>query len=189
MCVIAICKTRHLTSLEIEVMNAANPHGIGVAWARKKRGVVEWAKNLSVAQATRLLPTLRLPYIVHFRLASVGGISPELCHPFPMQKVPDVALRGRTKRGVLFHNGTWGKWLTGFDVVKEIGAVNGDATPAGWSDSRVMAALAAKYDPRAVAEIVGDTQRLAVLRPDATIETFGSSTSTRGSTRRCPCGA
>jgi hypothetical protein len=174
MCVIAICRERNLTRREVEQMDAANPHGIGVAWASRKRDVVQYAKGLSVAETLALLPKIPKPYIVHFRFASVGAVSPGLCHPFPIHPAPSVAVRGATKAGVLFHNGTWGDWRVGFDAVKELGSVAQDATHEGWSDSRVMAALAAAYATHAVAEIVGATQRLAVLRPSGTIETYGA---------------
>ena len=105
MCVIAICRDRDLTVDEVTRMDAANPHGIGVAWAsrdKERRPVVRFAKNLSVGETLALLPSLPKPYIVHFRFASVGGITPELCHPFPIHPAPSVALRGQTRRGVLF---------------------------------------------------------------------------------------
>ena len=180
MCVIAICRERNLTRLEVEQMDAANPHGIGVAWASRKRAVVQFAKGLSVAETLKLLPTLPKPYIVHFRFASVGSVTPALCHPFPIHPAPSDAVRGATKEGVLFHNGTWGDWKNGFEAVKELGSIARDASHDGWSDSRVMAALAAAYATHAVAEIVGATQRLAVLRPSGTIETYGAWTKHRG---------
>jgi Predicted glutamine amidotransferase len=180
MCVIAICRERNLTRLEVEQMDAANPHGIGVAWASRKRDVVQYAKGLSVDETLALLPTLPKPYIVHFRFASVGSITPALCHPFPIHAAPSDAVRGATKAGVLFHNGTWGEWKTGFEAVKELGSIAHDTTHEGWSDSRVMAALAAAYATHAVAEIVGATQRLAVLRPSGTIETYGAWTKHHG---------
>jgi hypothetical protein len=180
MCVIAICRERNLTRLEVEQMDAANPHGIGVAWASRKRGVVQFAKGLSVDETLALLPKIPKPYIVHFRFASVGSITPALCHPFPIHPAPSDAVRGATKEGVLFHNGTWGDWKNGFDAVKELGAIARETTHDGWSDSRVMAALAAAYATHAVAEIVGATQRLAVLRPSGKIETYGAWTKHHG---------
>jgi hypothetical protein len=174
MCVIAICRDRNLTRMEVEQMDAANPHGIGVAWASRKRDVVQYAKGLSVDETLALLPKIPKPYIVHFRFASVGAVTPALCHPFPIHVAPSDAVRGATKAGVLFHNGTWGEWKNGFEAVKELGSIARDTTHEGWSDSRVMAALAAAYATHAVAEIVGATQRLAVLRPSGRIETYGA---------------
>ena len=63
--------------------------------------------------------------VVHFRLASVGGLSPEFTHPFPVSPVfSDLySLRGETTDPVLFHNGT----------------VHHMGIPGGMSDSQELA--------------------------------------------------
>lgn len=173
MCVIAVCEKRRLTDREGRLMDAANPHGIGIAWADVKAGRVEYVKGLDVAGALAILPNLPLPQVVHFRFASVGGVTPGLTHPFPIMPTPHDRLEGKARR-VMFHNGTWGAWRTGFEAMKEIGSLPVDAAEAGWSDSRVMAALMAAYAPHAVAEIVGPGQRLAVLDAKGRVQTFGA---------------
>src|SRR5262249_36590345 len=114
------------------------------------------------------LPRLPRPHVVHFRFASVGAVGTPLCHPFPVAPVPAVAAEGRAA-AVLFHNGTWPDWRLGLEVLDD--AARADAAP--WSDSRVLAALAAAMPAREVAGIAGPAQRLAVLHAGGRVETFG----------------
>lgn len=109
MCVIIVCESRLPTEAEIRNSDAANPHGCGLAWVHRQR--VRWMKGLS---ADDLLPTIRkrairLPVVLHFRWASVGGLSPALTHPFPIGK---GNARNGTADAVLFHNGTVKQYRT-----------------------------------------------------------------------------
>ena len=47
--------------------------------------------------------------MIHFRLASVGEVTPKLCHPFPITACATTRLSGHA-RAALFHNGTWSSW-------------------------------------------------------------------------------
>ena len=47
--------------------------------------------------------------VIHFRIASVGEVTPKLCHPFPVTACATTRFSGHA-RAVLFHNGTWGDW-------------------------------------------------------------------------------
>jgi hypothetical protein len=47
--------------------------------------------------------------VIHFRIASVGEVTPQLCHPFPVTACATTHLFGHA-RAVLFHNGTWSDW-------------------------------------------------------------------------------
>lgn len=173
MCVIAVCQSRRLTDAEVDKMQSWNPHGIGIAWPNRKEGRVEYVKGLTPEEAIALIPRLPLPQIVHFRFASVGAVGPDLCHPFAIDRVPDVSAEGHAPR-VLFHNGTWLKWKVGFEAVRDKAGLDPAASPDGWSDTRVMAALMAAYSPEAVAEIVGDGQRLAIMHANGRVQTFGA---------------
>jgi hypothetical protein len=75
-----------------------------VAW--REGGRVRWQKNLNTGETLRLLKKLDGEVIIHFRWASVGGIDPRLCHPFPVTPKASTSLSGMAE-SVLFHNGTW----------------------------------------------------------------------------------
>jgi len=91
-----------------------NSHGGGMAWrepAEDGEGVeVVWKKSLNLEQMLQMAADLPLPYVMHFRIASVGGKNPYLTHPFPIEESGRNPLEGRTKGQVLFHNGHWTDW-------------------------------------------------------------------------------
>lgn len=145
MCVIAVCVETPLSEEQIEKMYAANSHGVGVAWREKEKKTgeawVRWIKGIDTLDASKeLIATLPLPYIAHFRVASVGPVRSQLCHPFPIDDRTTLALEGRTQGSVLFHNGTLGKWR---DLMYEVALKGGHKIPNGiWNDSRAMAWMA-----------------------------------------------
>ena len=125
-----------------------NDDGGGCAWRTTNdqgEAVVEWKKGLNVADMIRLAEELPVPYILHFRIASIGGIRPTLTHPFPINKNGSLALEGQTKGYVLFHNGHWKEWS---DECKRAAILSNTPIPMGrWSDTRAMAWLCAIYGP------------------------------------------
>ena len=141
MCIILACKDKLPTDDELQTSAALNPDGAGVAWIGKT-GLVEWQKGLSLHDVKTILPHVPLPCVIHFRIATSGGVSKELCHPFPVSKKVSVEESGRAKQ-VLFHNGIWSDWqahlLTGVTSHRR-------RVPGGpWSDTRAMAYLAFLY--------------------------------------------
>jgi len=52
--------------------------------------------------------------VIHFRIASVGGVCQQLRHPFPITLKAGLEPRGRAK-AVLFQNGTWVGWRDAVD--------------------------------------------------------------------------
>ena len=136
MCVIIVCPPKVRPGLNtLMACAAANPHGAGVAWRAK--GEVRWTKNLGPIEVHQLLRKLKGEVVIHFRWASVGGVSPELCHPFPVNKSAQTALVGKARR-VLFHNGTWGGFK---DALAYIEKTEKRKVGGPISDSRVMALL------------------------------------------------
>src|SRR5262245_53468826 len=126
MCVILVAETGRLTPRMIDLAVDRNPDGNGLAWIERKS--VRFEKDLSAADVREMLDWLPLPYVFHARIATVGGVCPELCHPFPLdRRVKPLALAGWSPKGVLFHNGHWGAWKQFADPSKVIGL---------WSDSR-----------------------------------------------------
>lgn len=131
MCVALICPPKVRPSLPLlQACDRANPHGAGIAW--RERGRIHWRKGLSVHAVHQFALEHTGELIIHFRWASVGGVDPLLCHPFPVTAGAELAAEGRTA-AVLFHNGTWGNWEA---ALPTIGDLDGPL-----SDSRAAAAL------------------------------------------------
>ena len=108
MCVILVCPAQvRPDRATIDACHEANPHGAGVAW--REDGKVRWFKGLEPGDLESLLPDLPGEIVIHFRWASVGEVTPKLCHPFPVSAKATTRLSGHA-RAVLFHNGTWGRW-------------------------------------------------------------------------------
>jgi hypothetical protein len=109
------------------------------------------------------------PFVIHFRIASVGGKDKSLCHPFPIEKDVPLKLKGKSKHGVLFHNGTW----TEYKEIIQIACLRaGIKVPDGKiSDSRIMAWLAHNFGVNFLQSITG--QKMTVLTPKG-IQYFGN---------------
>ncbi len=123
---------------------AANPHGGGIAWRVGKR--IRWEKGLSAEEIHEIVKRNDGPFLIHFRIASVGAIKPELCHPFPVGGEASLALSGKA-HSVIVHNGTWWNWET---CIKRAAKSLRAKLPTGpMSDSRAMAWLVAHVGARA----------------------------------------
>ena len=140
MCVVLIIPKDVRPSLEtLRLCERANPHGGGIAW--RSAGSVEWLKTNDVAEIDKLARTMKGELIIHFRIASVGGVCDELRHPFPCTKKAKLDARGRTG-AVLFQNGTW----SGFEEALQFAEKEGHRRPEGaMSDSRAAAFLVSIY--------------------------------------------
>jgi len=140
MCVICICEDRKLTSKEIHNCFSSNPDGVGAAWASEdfvffQKGFMEVGDFIDFYKNLQ-----SLPHIVHFRLASSGDISPKLTHPFLLGWRNPI--RGRTKNGVLFHNGHYLPWRETLQQIAFYCLIKGKKFPDGiWSDTRALAVL------------------------------------------------
>ena len=106
MCLIAVADTSRLTHEEIADAARYNADGIGVAYMEPGDRLVSYQKGLSVGEAQFLADKMPLPHVMHFRMATHGGDSPLLCHPFPVTRNVGVKLEGQAKE-LLFHNGVW----------------------------------------------------------------------------------
>jgi len=136
MCVILVCPPDVRPGLSaLLACDAANPHGAGVAW--RSKGEVRWTKNLGAVEVHQLVRKLKGEVVIHFRWASVGGVNPQLCHPFPVNRLAETSLAGSAPR-VLFHNGTWGGFKDALDYIER---AEKRRIAAPISDSRVMALL------------------------------------------------
>lgn len=153
MCVIFWVNKERPTQGMVEKAFDHNDDGAGIAHRTVNDAgepVVEWKKGLDVKQMIELCATLPIPYIAHFRIASIGGIRDSLTHPFPITRSGSLALSGQTKGYVLFHNGHWKEWNA--HCLQAAGARDADGKviqiPMGrWSDTRAMAWLCSIYGP------------------------------------------
>lgn len=131
MCVIAVVKSSvRLSKSDAEKMWEINSHGAGFAiyeggeWKIEK-GFMQWPLLEKRLKQLGLLDTEEHPpFVIHFRLVSVGSKTPQLTHPFPVEL--------REGRGFLFHNGT-------LDIKR--GVSSGMYVPEGESDTSQFAKL------------------------------------------------
>lgn len=143
MCILAVADKRRPKDEELEKMHKANGHGGGIAW--REGGYVKWEKGLTLDEMKVLCANAPLPFVFHFRIASCGGQTKELTHPFPVEKEMRTDLSGQIKGYVLFHNGHWSAYKDkGLDatIKNRVRVPDGD-----WSDTRVMAWLAHLHGP------------------------------------------
>lgn len=146
MCVIMAADTTRPTPQMVAGGFSSNSHGAGIAW----RGidaegfpVVHWAKGIDDLEIIqKFAAETPLPYILHFRIASIGEKIKQLTHPFLVDPESPCHLQGTTRGSVLFHNGTWNAWRNVFIDCSLRGLW---PIPTGpWSDSRAMAILASR---------------------------------------------
>ena len=143
-CVICIAEKTRPSPAQVEAMYEQNKDGVGIAWREKNQ--VKWVKGLlSLEEAQTLCSETPLPYVVHFRIQTVGGKRAALCHPFPVEQDVPLDLNGTTNGYVLFHNGHWSDWRK-CTLESLFGAKSKIELPKGkWSDSRAMAFAAALF--------------------------------------------
>jgi hypothetical protein len=150
LCVIILAEDHRPDGRMLDAAWETNDDGAGIAWREPARDgskepngdpvlEVVWKKGLGLKDVKDLCDFVPLPYVVHFRSASQGGVFANLTHPFEVSEEASDDLNGRTKNPVLFHNGTWGFWP---EKSMEASVRSGVNVPLGmWSDSRAMAWL------------------------------------------------
>lgn len=139
MCVIFATQKTRPTKEQVAAAYAANPRGAGIAYRTEENGVkgVRWKKGMNLEQAQLMAATAPLPYVLHFRIPSVGPDKPQFNHPFVIGPNADIAVEGFTEGNLLFHNGTWQQWRS---EMPRIAMAYGEKIPLqAWSDSRAMA--------------------------------------------------
>jgi len=168
MCVIILCeKESAFPSLAtLESAEKLNPHGGGIAWL--ENGKVRYKKGINAKEIFAITEKIQLPAIIHFRIASIGSVVTELCHPFQINDEASTDIEG-TCDGVLFHNGTWSEWNE--FMMKAVISSNSPMPIGQWSDSRAMAWLANKYGSKFL-QLIDTSNKIAVLTPSG-IEKFG----------------
>jgi len=166
MCVIIACHKNFPDMQTLQQAEEANSHGGGIAWIEGKK--IKILKGLESKEINKLIMKgkVKLPCIIHFRIASIGDITNELTHPFPINETVDQSLKGSYDQ-VLFHNGTWNDWKE--YMLKALVNRNNLKMPNGsWSDSRAMAFLAHIYGIGFLNLIAG-FNKIAVLNNEGII--------------------
>ncbi len=110
MCIIAVSPLGEKFSQEVFVnMWESNSDGFGMAWRAAPSGVYvkKGLMDFEAAWAAYNAMPEGVPHVLHFRLATHGGVIPELTHPFLVSKSSDLFLEGVAHDPVLFHNGVW----------------------------------------------------------------------------------
>lgn len=138
-----------------------NRDGGGIAWLDKASKKIRWSKGLTKDEMVKALAALpdNTPHVVHFRIATVGGVSDELTHPFPITADCAMDKEGEAE-SVLFHNGGVGNWKEYlFQAYMHTGS---KVPPPPWSDTRAVAVLCSVYGPN-VLSIIESGSRFLVF--------------------------
>ena len=172
MCVIfKVAPGEQLTADEIEAAGFQNDDGWGIAWLGEG-GLVQWEKGIDTKEMSEALEGLKdVEYIAHARLATAGDASESLTHPFPVTANAGLALSGQARQ-VLFHNGHWFKWEEALAGLQALDRMLGKIPDGEWSDSRLLAYLAARYGDGAKPAF-SDAGKVAIIGPEG-VKLYGS---------------
>jgi hypothetical protein len=169
MCMLYMCYTAKPPADALRWAAKANDDGAGIAYLQ--RGRVRVVRSLDSEYIIRMFlsPRVPLPAMVHFRLASAGGVDLQLCHPFP---VTPSGLAGSDFLcdAALAQNGHWSDW---YQVVASILAAAPTTARARaklcgpWSDTRALAVAAARigFKSPLFAELCSHAGRVGILAP------------------------
>lgn len=167
MCLIIVADSARPSDTELVEADLSNSDGMGIAYRVAGNPLVQYRKGLSLATLQSLAKQVELPYILHFRLATHGGITPGLCHPFPITRNVGTRTEGEA-RSLLFHNGVWSDHAKFTKAAHLRGPI---------SDTRIMAYVLHRegHDERKgiATQIAQQAGKLAIFN-DTTITRYGS---------------
>jgi hypothetical protein len=152
MCVIAVSPVGEKVAKEVfERMWRTNDDGFGMMY-RSREGVAIVKGLLDMEEAWEqyaLLPE-GVPHVLHFRLATHGGVKPELTHPFVVHEESPLMQTGVSEKPVLAHNGVWSLHALKQKEVRLEGPVSDTRVLAAWlgrlaKDRPIREALAKHY--------------------------------------------
>ena len=171
MCVILVPTTNHPSTKTLAAAENSNPHGAGIAWKNKK-GTLSYEKAIDAARVLEIIKKENppLPYIIHFRIASIGDVCPKLTHPFPVNKKVHLKTTSKSENSLLFHNGTWREWQE--SIMPFSGESDfPDGTLEDWSDSRALAYMTYKTNKGFLKFI---DEKIAIMEPDGSVKIYGN---------------
>ncbi len=147
MCVILVVDSKRPSEDLVNKAWKQNDHGGGIAY--REGEFVRWEKGLELKDMQEFAKSLPMPYVLHFRIASTGGRSQYLCHPFEASRSANFKLTGKTKNAVVFHNGTWHGWR--HSLLDAVIKSRAGKLPSGpWNDTRGLAFMAHLFGPGAL---------------------------------------
>jgi hypothetical protein len=166
MCVIYAVYKGMPDDTELERGSWQNDDGAGICWLDKAKRTVRWIKGLQsktedvkkVIADNKIVP----PYAIHFRTASIGGVDPDLTHPFPICKGVPLWQAGNAPL-VLMHNGHIGDWKQ-WTMPMAISSKEFTPLPP-WSDSRALA-YAVYLKGEGILDFILGTSRAMILDAD-----------------------
>lgn len=161
MCVIIVAKKRFPKLPLLQLGEACNRDGGGIAWI--KNGKVHFRKDITswqMAQIGRENP--EGPWMIHFRLATMGGPIPQLTHPFVVSEDSSLALTG-TANEVMMHNGHWGG---AHHYMQDPTHLAMERQQEPWSDSRFMAVMMARHGEKFTEYVTRFGQKVSTLTPE-----------------------
>lgn len=183
MCVISLfCdgSNKKPTLDDLEKMNTYHAHGSGIAFL--KSGYVHYRKGIDLTpeKIMKMIKeeNIKMPFVVHFRITSSGKTckkncyfdNPDknhncACHGFILDKKGKNPQKGKTKKGILFHNGTISENELDLDI-KHICLTEKIDKPDFVSDSHKIAFLVAHYGDRYL-DLIPKTEKFAILTPNS----------------------
>lgn len=172
MCLLIIAEKEFPSYDILRAAEESNPHGGGIAWIEGSK--VRWKKNIKVDEIIQY-EKKGPPWLIHFRISTIGGPVPELCHPFPISMSATTDLEGEAN-SVLAHNGHWSEWQK--IVLNTIGH-DTPLPPGPWSDTRAMAWLSANYG-KGILDLIDE--KVAVLNSNYKIQRYGKGWHTENNT-------
>lgn len=180
MCVIAVSsKGFKFPSLDIFKMSNTNSDGIGITWidtkgrANIKKGMMKLEEFFGFYSTMPITP-----HIIHFRMASVGGVTQPLTHPFAIrgnEVIDPILMDVKNVDLALTHNGHWSGWQ---DVMQTaIFGIPQIKLDGEWSDTRLMAEMLARTGVKHWGSFIPPGQRTAILTKEGQVWLHGQFTS------------
>jgi len=171
MCVILVPTKEHPPEETLYAAEKVNPHGGGIAWKNTK-GKLSYEKAIDADRIIEIIKEKNppIPYIIHFRIASVGEVCPKLTHPFPVNKQVKLKTKGTENKALLFHNGTWSEWKE--SIMPFSGAADfPEGSYHDWSDSRALAYMAYKTK-RGFLKFIDE--KIAIIEKNGNVDIYGT---------------
>lgn len=158
MCVIMAIDDGNFPNYEtLKSAEALNDDGASIAWLQD--GKINYQKGIDAEKIESIISKILEPNkvkhaILHFRIASVGKVNKQLCHPFPISEKVSLTLEKQdSPHELLFHNGTISNWEE--ILIKSIQKDEINVPKGNLSDSRVMARLVKEYGHGFLKKVTG----------------------------------
>ncbi len=168
MCVIAVSPVGEKVAKEVfERMWEANDDGFGMMY-RARGGVAIVKGIMDKDEAWELYDRLPrgVPHVLHFRLATHGGVRPELTHPFVVDERSPIVEVGVVDKPVLAHNGIWQAHAFRRGELGLRGPVSDSRTLAAWLGKQARGRPIKEVIKEAYYDVVS-AGRVVVMDPKA----------------------